>query len=148
MQWGQDRRSLEPPQTADAHQLPGAPGSSLGSEMLCQGQKQPQHLPEDRHHISTDIHQQVRGNDIPTTELSSLRAMVVVHEENILLKAQHLWGVHNPIADNEPRVMKDWKLNPIIFQQIDHRLGPLNWMFASRLAHQLPDYQMQGKGSL
>ena len=96
MQWGQDRRSLEPPQTADAHQLPGAPGSSLGSEMLCQEQKQPQHLPEDRQHISTDIHQQVRGNDIPKTELSSLRAMLVVHEEEHPLESPAPMGCTQP----------------------------------------------------
>ena len=65
-------------------------------------------------------------------------------ERNILLKAQHLRGIYNTIADNESRVMKDrsdWKLNPVIFQQINQRLGPLDVdLFASRLTCQLPDY--------
>ena len=64
-------------------------------------------------------------------------------ERNILL-AQHLWGVLNTRVDIESRVMKDrsdWKLNPIVFQQINQRLGPMEVnLFASRLTHQLPDY--------
>ena len=63
---------------------------------------------------------------------------------SILLKAQHLAGVLNTIADDESRVMKDrsdWMLCPTIFHQINQRLGPLEMdLFASRLTHQLPTY--------
>ena len=65
-------------------------------------------------------------------------------ERSILLKAQHLAGVLNTIADDESRVMKDrcdWQLCPRIFHLIDKRLGPLELdLFASRLTHQLPRY--------
>ena len=87
VQWGQDRRSLESPGIADAHQLPGAPGSSLGSEVLCQGQQQPHHLTEDGQHVSTNIHQQAGENDIPTTELPSQRAVAVMHGEEYPLES-------------------------------------------------------------
>ncbi len=62
-------------------------------------------------------------------------------ERSILLKAQHLLSVLNTIADEEPRVMKDWtdwKLCPAVFRQINQRLGPLEvHLFASRLTCQL-----------
>ena len=47
---------------------------------------------------------------------------------NITLKAVHLAGKLNVIADEESRSMKDradWKLCPRVFQMIDRRLGPL-----------------------
>ena len=46
-------------------------------------------------------------------------------ERNILLKAQHLPGVLNTIADDDLRVIKgcsDWMLFPAIFHRINHRL--------------------------
>ena len=52
----------------------------------------------------------------------------------------------NTIADTESRVMRDrtdWKLklNPMIFQQINDRYGPLEMdLFASRLTAQCPLY--------
>ena len=63
-------------------------------------------------------------------------------ERNILLHAQHLPGVLNIIADEESRTWSDrseWKLSPILFQEINHLLGPLSTdLFASRLSSQLP----------
>jgi len=63
-------------------------------------------------------------------------------ERNILLHAQHLPGVLNTIADEESRIWSDrseWKLSPILFQEINHLLGPLSTdLFASRLSSQLP----------
>ena len=65
-------------------------------------------------------------------------------ERNIFLKAQHLPGVLNTIADDKSRVMKDrsdWMLCPAIFHRIHQRLGPLEVdLFSSRLTHQLPVY--------
>ena len=65
-------------------------------------------------------------------------------ERSILLKAQHLAGVLNTIADDESRVMKDrsdWMLCPEVFHQINQKLGPLEVdLFASRLTCQLQDY--------
>ena len=63
-------------------------------------------------------------------------------ERNILLHAQHLPGVLNTIADEESRTWSDrseWKFSPILFQEINHLLGPLSTdLFASRLSSQLP----------
>ena len=65
-------------------------------------------------------------------------------ERSILLKAQHLAGVLNTIADDKSRVMKDrtdWKLCPAVFWQINQRMGPLEVdLFASRLTYQLRQF--------
>ena len=65
-------------------------------------------------------------------------------ERTILLKAQHLAGVHNAIADDKSRVKKDrldWMLFPTVFHQINQKLGLLEVnMFANRLTHQLQVY--------
>ena len=63
-------------------------------------------------------------------------------ERNILLHAQHLPGILNTIVDEESRTWSDrseWKLSPILFQEINRLLGPLSTdLFASRLSSQLP----------
>ena len=60
------------------------------------------------------------------------------------LQAEHLPGNLNIVADMESRTAKDrcdWMINPIVFQQIQHSLGPLEIdLFASRLTKQLPRY--------
>lgn len=65
-------------------------------------------------------------------------------ERNIHITAVHLPGVINTIANTESRVMRDrtdWKLNPMIFQQITNHYGPLEMdLFASRLTAQCPLY--------
>ena len=63
---------------------------------------------------------------------------------SITLKAVHLAGKLNTVADEESRVMKDrtdWQLCPDAFQTIIRLRGPLQVdLFASRLSYQLPDY--------
>ena len=65
-------------------------------------------------------------------------------ERNILLQAQHLPGALNSIADRESRTWSDrseWKLNPIVFRNINLLLGPLSTdLFGSRLSTQLPSF--------
>jgi len=65
-------------------------------------------------------------------------------ERNIYITAQHLPGAQNTTADAESRSLKDradWKLNPVIFQRIDHTFGPLEIdLFATRLTTQCPCY--------
>ena len=72
-------------------------------------------------------------------------------ERSILLKAQHLAGVLNTIADDESQVMKDrcdWQLRPRVFHLINKKLGPLELdLFASWLTHQLPRTTMLETGS-
>ena len=84
------------------------------------------------------------GTISPQLEQPGQRIMAVVQERSILLKAQHLAGVLNTIADDESRVMKDqtdWKLGPTVFWQINQRLGPLKVdLFASRLTCQLKQF--------
>ena len=53
-----------------AHQLPRAPSSLSGSEVFYQGQNQSDNPSEDGKHVGTDIHQQARGNDLPTAQQS------------------------------------------------------------------------------
>ena len=63
-------------------------------------------------------------------------------EGNIHITAVHLLGVLNTIADTESREMldrTDWKLNHVIFQEINSCYGPLDMdLFASRLSTQCP----------
>ena len=65
-------------------------------------------------------------------------------QQNIFLIAEHLPGKQNTLADEESRNMKDrcdWMLNPLIFNQIQHIMGPLQIdLFASRLTRQLPRF--------
>ena len=63
--------------------------------------------------------------------------------QRISLKAQHLPGKENVVADRESRVMRDrsdWMLNPAIINQLRkwHQID-IN-LFASRLTSQLPQY--------
>jgi len=62
--------------------------------------------------------------------------------QDITLKANHLPGHLNTVADRESRVSQDrwdWKLHPNIFQKINQTWGPCVLdLFASRLTHQLP----------
>ena len=68
VQWSPDRRPVEPQGKDHAHQLPRAPSSLSGSEVFCQGQNQSDNPSEDGQHVGTDIHQQARGNNLPTAE--------------------------------------------------------------------------------
>ena len=80
MQWGQDRRSLESPGTADAHQLPGASGS-LAVKCFAMDRSNLTTLLKMDSMSALTLHQQAGGNDIPTTESPSQRAVAVVHGE-------------------------------------------------------------------
>ena len=65
-------------------------------------------------------------------------------ERNIMLQAKHLPGKLNQIADIESRTVRDrcdWMLNPVVFQRILTRMGPLEVdLFGSRLIKQLPRF--------
>ena len=63
--------------------------------------------------------------------------------QGISLKAQHLPGKDNVIADEESRVMKDrsdWMLNPTVFNKMKQIQAMEIDLFASRLTTQLPNY--------
>ena len=65
--------------------------------------------------------------------------------KGISIKAQHLPGILNAVADAESQEMIDcseWKLNPdIIFKRIEQIWGPVEVdLFASRLTAQYPVY--------
>ncbi len=63
-------------------------------------------------------------------------------QRNITVKAQHLPGRLNQVADSESRTMldrSDWKLDSRVFQQIHQLWGPMEVdLFASRLTTQCP----------
>ena len=61
-----------------AHKLPRAASSSPGSKLFCQEQNKSDCPYKDGQCVSTNIHQQTRGNNISTT---SQRTMAVVHGE-------------------------------------------------------------------
>ena len=64
--------------------------------------------------------------------------------KDIFLKAQHIPGVSNTVADAESRTLRDcsdWRLCPRIFQAICEAFGSLEVdLFASRLTHQVPHF--------
>ena len=140
MQWSPHRETVEPSRRDHAYQLPRAPSSSFGSEMFCQEQSKPDNPFEDGQHVS--IHK-LGGTISPQLNCLDKELWLRCMERNIL-KAQHLAGVLNTIADDEARVIKDrsdWMLCPDTFHQINQRLGPLEMdLFASSLTHQLPAY--------
>ena len=104
-------------------------------------QNKPDDPPQDGQHVSIDVHQQARGNDLPTAILPSERAMALVHGEE---HSPQSVAPSRRAQHHSSRVMKDrsdWMLCPAIFHQINQRLGPLEMdLFASRLTHQLPAY--------
>ena len=65
-------------------------------------------------------------------------------ERNIFLRAEHLPGLRNIIADEESRSVRDrcdWMIHPRVFAHLQQAMGPLEVdMFASRLTHQLPRF--------
>ena len=64
--------------------------------------------------------------------------------KDFFLKAQHIPGVSNTVADAESRTLwdrSDWRLCPHIFQAICEAFGsPEVDLFASRLTHQVPRF--------
>lgn len=66
------------------------------------------------------------------------------HQHRVRLHIEWLPGVDNVIADQESRRAydsADWKLHPQLFQEINHRFGPLDIdMFATRVNKQLPRF--------
>ena len=81
LQQGTDRRSVVSPRTRDAHQLPGNASRDNSSAMLRQKQDEPAHTVENGQHVSTVLHQQERGNDIPRADTSRQTTVAVVHGE-------------------------------------------------------------------
>ena len=81
VQWSSHRRAMDLSGTNYAHQLPGATSRSPGSKMFCKEQNKPDDPSQNGQRVSTDIHQQARGDNLPTAELPSQRAMAVVYGE-------------------------------------------------------------------
>ena len=99
------------------HQLPRTIGCLPSPQDLC-GPSEGPDLAEDGQCISSDIHQPKRGHTLNTTVQSSPSDLGV---EGITLKAEHLPGSLNIVADMESRTVKDrcdWMINPKVFQQI------------------------------
>ena len=126
------------------YQLPRIPGSNTGSE---------------------DIHEDISGtsvllqlvnatavayiNNLGGTVLSQLMELAKemwlwALNKDIFLKAQHIPGVSNTVADAESRTLRDcsdWRLCPRIFQVICKAFGsPEVDLFAPRLTHQVPRF--------
>ena len=99
---------MDPRGESHIHQLPGTLGSLGSSEMFCQGQKNlTTHLKMDSMSALTYINK-LGGNISPQLNNLAKELWLWCMERSILLKAQHLAGVLNTIADDESREMKDW----------------------------------------
>ena len=125
---GTNRGTVDCRRTSHAHKLHGTAISTLGNQVLYQTQNKCHRHAEDGQYVSVDIHQQTSRNNFPHLNHLAKQIWLWCMESNILLRAQHLPGVCNTIADNESRIMKDrsdWKLCTVIFHKINQRLGPL-----------------------
>ncbi len=91
-----DRRSMVKTGTNAPHQLPIAPSSHTGSELLCQGQGSPIHLAKDGQCCSTALHQQDGRNIIPGTHQVGQGILSLVHGEE-----------HLPLSRTPPRCTED-----------------------------------------
>ena len=107
--------------TGGPWQLPRAPTSPPGSEILYQGQSKYDIPSEDGQHISIDVYQQTLSPQMNYLAKECVSVCVCGCERNIFLKSQHLAGVLNKIADKsherpvELDAMARW---------INQRLGP------------------------
>ena len=142
LQWQSDQRTMVSTRAVPPHQLPGAASSHLGSTDLCKREIRHFHPPTNRQLNSSRLYQQEGGTVSPKLSQLTKDLWLWCMERNILLHAQHLPGILNTIADEESRTWSDrseWKLSPILFQEINRLLGPLSTdLFASRLSSQLP----------
>ena len=125
-----DRGTLVPRGKTKAYKLLGVASSSIGSEVLCQGQGKHPDPSQDGQHYSPHLYiNKLEGT--ASQELNHLTKDLWTWclSRNISLQATHLAGIRNITADEESRVMKDrsdWMLCPDLF--------------ASRLIHQLRDF--------
>ena len=126
------------------YKLSGIVGSLPDTTMFCQTQPWCDHSDETGQCHSSDIHKQVGGNTLTPTLSACSNHMGLEHTENIFLVAEHLPGKDNLVANQESRSMKDrcdWMLNPVMFNQIQLQMGPLEIdLFASRLTKQPPQF--------
>ena len=140
----EDRRSVVTPGVTDAHQLPGVAGSNTSNTDIYEGQDTNIRPSQDRQH-NTVAYINNRGGTVskPLVSLAKHLWMWCL-ERNVHITAQHLPGVLNSVADAESRKMmdrSDWKLNPVIFQRVVDRYGPIEIdLFASRLTTQCRRY--------
>jgi len=144
LQWSTDQRSVVSSRTSSPHQLLRASCSLTSCEDICKGEIRNYNSPEVRQHHSCRLYQQNGGTASPMLSQLTKDLWLRCMGRNILLQAQHLPGVLNSIANEESRIWSDrseWKLSPILFQKINHLLGPLTTdLFASRLSPQLPAF--------
>ena len=78
---GMNRGTMDCGRTSHAHIFSGTAGSTLGNQVLYQTQNKYQYHTEDGQYVSVDIHQQIRGNDIPTSQSPGQATMVMVYGE-------------------------------------------------------------------
>ena len=94
-------------------------------------------------HDSSVVHKSPRGDCVPSGNPMVKDLWIWCLRQSISLKAQHLPGNENVIADQESRVMRDrsdWLLNPATFNLIK-RVGVMEIdLFASRLTTQFPQF--------
>ena len=89
---------MEPPEKDYAHQLSRATSRSPGSEMFCQEQKT--HLKMDSMSALAYMNK-LEGTISPQLNCLAKELWLWCMETHILLKAQHLAGVLNTVADDK-----------------------------------------------
>ncbi len=123
-----------------AHKLPGVAGSNIGIKVIHKGTDGPVGTLEDGQYHGSGLCQQPGRYSLQGAGETVQGAVDMV--SNITIKAQHLPGRLNQVADSESRTMlerSDWKLDSRVFQQIHQLWGPMEVdLFASRLTTQCP----------
>ena len=108
------------------YKLPGVGGSVPYSKTLSSGIEKPQCLSQMRQYNSGPVYKQTRGNKITTSVFQNMGSMGFCHrklENNIQIKAAHILGIKNKLADQLSRnriVATEWTLHRPIVDQIFH----------------------------
>ena len=97
-----------------------------------------------RQYLSSSAHQQNGGSKSPTLCLRTWKLWKLAIQNKIFLRAAHLAGHLNLIADHLSRVKiqhTDWSLNSQVLNQIFNIWEkPMVHLFASRWNHKTPIY--------
>ncbi|XP_070570048.1 uncharacterized protein [Ptychodera flava] len=139
-----DRRSVDSRGSHDAYQCTGTSSCLPRSENLYKGQTKFDGASKNRQSDSSSLHQQNGRDEIHSTGDTSKEMWNYCLTNTITIIAEHIPGVQNVLADWESRNVEDsssWRLDPMIFKQIQKMWGPLNVdLFASRLNYQIDRY--------
>ena len=136
---------LVTPRKQTAHKLPRVKGSSSGVQRISRSLYKQGSSHSYRQHYCGSLHKQRRGNEVGPLCALLWRILTWCTRNQVTLKARHISGHLNVIADKLSRlgqtIQTEWSLNPEIFQAICSRWHrPQVDLFATRFNNKLPQF--------